>query len=348
VRYVNGANNPAAGLIPAAPGNENLRPERGTEFEGGFDAAFLKGRASIEFTTYTKRTTDALLSLASAPSSGFTASQFINFGAIRNSGTELGVRVQPVATRPLSWDVNFNYSTNNNRLTKLTRPGISTIGVSNVYAGTGATQRVREGYPVAAFWAADAKRKPDGSLDLTATNALQVDTAKYIGPMTPTREGTLATTFTFFGRLRLYALADFHLGHFLFNAKDRARSQGLLDQRLNTPGVTAIDTAYYTSGAILTPWVQRADYAKFRDLSLSFTIPERLLRRAGVSNAVLTVAGRNLGFLYKKYPGMDPEVSYVGQSSFLTGRADFLNMTRIDSYATPMTRRITTSINLSF
>jgi hypothetical protein len=94
--------------------------------------------------------------------------------------------------------------------------------------------------------------------------------------------------------------------------------------------------------------VQRADYAKLRDVSVSYTLPGRLNRVAKFENATLTLAAHNVSFLYKKYPGIDPEVSYVGQSSFLTGRADFLNFTKIDSYATPMTRRITGSLNLSF
>jgi hypothetical protein len=66
------------------------------------------------------------------------------------------------------------------------------------------------------------------------------------------------------------------------------------------------------------------------------------------TSATLTLAAHNLGFISKKYPGMDPEVSYVGQGSFLTGRSDLLNLVKIDSYATPNARRLTGSLNLSF
>jgi TonB-linked SusC/RagA family outer membrane protein len=347
-RVVNGAGAASSGLVAGAPGNANLKPERGTEFEAGFDASFLRNRVSLEFTGYGKRTTDALLSLSAPPSSGFTASQFINFGAIRNTGTETALRVQPVASRPLTLDLQFNYTTNRNTLTKLNRPGISSIGVSNVYSGTGSTQQVREGYPVAGFWAVDARRTESGALDTTAAGAVQPDVARYIGPATPTREATFSTTFTILGNLRLYALADYHAGHYLFNARDRQRSLSGVDARQNDPAIAPVERRYYATSSIIAPWVQPADYAKLRDVSVSYTLPAGLSRIGRLENATVTVAGHNLGFLYKKYPGIDPEVSYVGQGTFLVGRADFLNFTKIDSYATPMTQRVTASLNLNF
>ncbi|MFL5576649.1 MAG: SusC/RagA family TonB-linked outer membrane protein [Gemmatimonadaceae bacterium] len=335
-------------IVPGAPGNENLKAERGSEFEGGLDASFLKSRVGLEFTAYGKTTTDALLSIPSPPSSGFTDAQYINFGTIRNSGTELALRLQPVLSRPVTWDVQFSVSTNDNEVTKLKRNGVDRLLLSNVYSGTGTTQQVREGYPVAGFWARDAKRNPDGTLLLDASGNVVTDTAKYVGPSAPTKEGAISSTFTFFGSLRLYALVDFHYGAYLFNAKDRQRSLSFLDERMNS-GATKQDTLYYATSGVIRPWVQKTDYVKFRDLSLGYTLPASLTSRLSRgTTATVTLAAHNLGFISKKYPGMDPEVSYVGQGSFLTGRADLLNLVKIDSYATPNSRRITGSVNLTF
>ena len=49
------------GVVQASPGNPNLKPERGTEFEGGFDAGFFHERAGIELTYFDKQTSDLLL-----------------------------------------------------------------------------------------------------------------------------------------------------------------------------------------------------------------------------------------------------------------------------------------------
>src|SRR5690606_17485916 len=50
-----------AALVPDAIGNADLGPERSSEIEVGFDAAFFGSRVGLEVTAYSKRTTDAIL-----------------------------------------------------------------------------------------------------------------------------------------------------------------------------------------------------------------------------------------------------------------------------------------------
>lgn len=47
---------------------------------------------------------------------------------------------------------------------------------------------------------------------------------------------------------------------------------------------------------------------KLREVSASYTLPERWLRRAGVSRAVVSVAAREL-HTWTRYRGVDPEVN---------------------------------------
>jgi hypothetical protein len=86
---------------------------------------------------------------------------------------------------------------------------------------------------------------------------------------------------------------------------------------------------------------------KLRDVSLSYTLPEGFARRMRVQNATLVVAGNNLGFLSKRYPGIDPEVNFFGQGT-LNFIGNFASFIRTDSYTIPMTRRLTTAVNLTF
>lgn len=67
-------------------GNEELKPERSTEYEFGADAGFFGDRLSAEFTYYNKRSEDALISRRLPPSFGLTTTVFENLGRIRNSG----------------------------------------------------------------------------------------------------------------------------------------------------------------------------------------------------------------------------------------------------------------------
>ena len=151
--------------------------------------------------------------------------------------------------------------------------------------------------------------------------------------------------------MRLYALIDFKGGNFLFDQKDRNRDQSANRNslRFNDPAhpLSRLDSLYW-SGSATRPWIQPADFVKLRDVSISYLLPARLTRLLRTDNATLTVAGHNLGFISKKYDGIDPEVNFFGQGTFYTGTSNFIQFVRTDAYTLPMLRRITTSLNVSF
>jgi TonB-dependent starch-binding outer membrane protein SusC len=64
--------NVGAGVIPQDPGNPNLRAERGTELEFGFDAGILGERLGLEVTYFDKTSRDIILARLLAPSAGFS------------------------------------------------------------------------------------------------------------------------------------------------------------------------------------------------------------------------------------------------------------------------------------
>ncbi len=350
-RVVNGNGSVASGIVPAAPGNENLKPERGTEMELGFDASFLDNRLGAEFTYYDKRTSDALISIGNAPSLGYTGTRFINFAELRNSGFEIALNGTPVQARNFVWDATLTYATNDNELQTLSLPGLQQIIPYNPYAPSiYPTQIIREKYPIAGFWGVDVKRTADGSYDLSPTGALQFGELQYVGPALPTYEGGFSNTLTFFRDFRLYALIDFKGGNYLFNQRDRNRDQASNrnSERFNDPNhpLTTPDSSYWSGNATM-PWIQPADFIKLRDLSLSYTVPPHLARALRSQSLTLTVAGHNLGFISKKYDGIDPEVNFFGQSTFRT-YSSFAQFIRTDSYTLPMVRRITASVTASF
>lgn len=337
-----------SGLIPSAPGNPDLHAERGIETESGFDASFLGGRIGAQFTYYDKTTADALLSVANAPSLGFTNSRYVNFGRIHNAGTELGLTLRPIQRPAFAWDAQVNYATNHNALTRLAYQGITSLTVYDPYLPVTA-QRLIEGYPIAGWWGIDAQRDASGKFLLDASGHLQLTPLHYIGPSTPTREGSVSNTFTLFRNFRVYALVDFKGGYYVLNQKERGRAQNQLNDALMNRGtLSPIDSAYYRNTSITAPWIQPGDFAKWRDVSVSYTLPARLAGLFRSSGATLTVAGHNLGYVYKRYGGLDPEVNFIGQGTFLTGTTSFIQFLRVDSYTLPMLRRWTAALTLNF
>ncbi|MHB1168348.1 MAG: SusC/RagA family TonB-linked outer membrane protein [Longimicrobiales bacterium] len=86
-----------SGVTPDRPGNFDLKPERGTEYEAGFEAGFFDQRLGLDVTYFHKRTTDLILTVPVPPSSGFSSNPFRNIGEVLNKGWEVAVRGTPVS-----------------------------------------------------------------------------------------------------------------------------------------------------------------------------------------------------------------------------------------------------------
>ncbi|HEX6370646.1 MAG TPA: SusC/RagA family TonB-linked outer membrane protein [Longimicrobium sp.] len=354
---VAGPSGTVSGLRTVAFGNPDLEPERGEEVELGFEGGFLDDRVGIDFTWYNKRTDNLLQSISVAPSSGFISTQLTNLGEISNRGVELMVTAFPVRRGGTWWETRFNLGTNRNRLEKLNNEGlVSTAAAFQAYF-TG-LQVMRVGHPLASFFTPVAI--PD-SFEVRAGVTFPVlDSARYVGNPTPTREIGWGNTFTL-GRVSFFAQLDYKGGHSVFNYKeyDRCRLRGNCE-RLNDPRyfapATAADSAYAretsryagrgiarnTAGrpivSYVEPYVEDADFLKLRDLSVSFSVPERFLGSTGATGATLTLAAHNVSTIWTKYSGIDPEVNTYGNRSFV----------RVDAYAAPQNRRVSASINLNF
>ncbi|MCU0626308.1 MAG: SusC/RagA family TonB-linked outer membrane protein [Gemmatimonadaceae bacterium] len=339
-------------LRTSAFGNDALKPERSEEWESGFDATFVGGRGVMEFTYYIKRTTDLIAAQPLAPSLGFAGSRFVNLGAIRNAGVEFALGLTPVQRRNVTWDTRLNVGTNDNQLLSFGDPTkLNEVPPSQAY---GVVQEHRPGYPLGGYWVPGINRNADGSVRLTATGAVDTTTTRlYAGNPLPTHELGFSNTFTFFRYFRLFALLDYKGGFEVFNGKERNRCQPANDNcernNLVPNGWRAPLTAADSLGARellvnrtqLRPFIEPGDFLKLRDLSLTFTMPPswaaRLPGRPGQASVTLT--GRNLGILWTRYTGVDPEVN---------GYANRNNFIRVDQYSMPMVRRVLASVNLTF
>ena len=332
-------------------GNPNLEAERGNEIELGFDAGLFQERLGIDFTYYNKTTSDMLQSVSIAASTGFIGSRLSNLGEVTNKGLELSVFGTPVQLRNFSWDSRLNIATNTNELVSFGIEG-KTLDTPTGQA-YGSVQQHRPGFPLGGYWVTPPQRGPDGAPLLTSTGQPIYnagDTARrYIGPSTPTREIGFSNTFSLFRYIRLYTLLDFKGGHFIFNQKERSRCQAANDNcaanndpRARFP-VTAADTILNKelllrrAAAISPEWIQKADFLKLREVSLTVDVPSTWMRRTGASSASLVLSGRNLA-IWSDYPGVDPEVNSYGGRNFV----------RIDAYALPMVRRLSAGFNIQY
>jgi hypothetical protein len=57
--------------------------------------------------------------------------------------------------------------------------------------------------------------------------------------------------------------------------------------------------------------VANSSYARWRELTLTFDVPDRFAQKAGASRASLSLSGRNLA-LWTPYQGFEPEAMFLG------------------------------------
>ena len=99
-RRPSGTDTPA--LTANQPGNANLKPERSTELEGGFEAQLLNNRVHLDYTFWNKKTQDALININLAPSSAASQlSPLLNIGSTQGWGHEVQINAQLVDRRAL-------------------------------------------------------------------------------------------------------------------------------------------------------------------------------------------------------------------------------------------------------
>jgi hypothetical protein len=308
----------------------------------GFDASTLKRRLGIEFTYYNKKTQHALVSLPAPASTGFLGTYLANIGEISNVGLELSLNATPIQRQNLSWEANLALTTNHNKLVTF-----GTNAFNNVIFGTFAnTQEFAPGFPLGAYFATDVKRDVSGAPLLDANGKVQLDpTMKYLGPSTPTREVSLSNSLTLFKNVRLYGYADYKGGYYMWDAIKYVNDRiDLNTWDVNDPNADPIHVQVLQSGAT-KPDIVRADYIKLRELSLAYTLPQRLTSHINAKSVTFTLAGRNLKiWKLKGYPGLDPEVEFWNQTSTTsTARFD-----RTDYLGIPMQRRFSVSMNIAF
>ncbi len=344
------------GVTLAGLGNVDLKPERSTEIEAGFDVGLLNDRVGLELTYYHKKTRDAIISVTTPTTTGFPTGVFRNVGSVLNRGFEGVLNMRPVQTPAVSWDITLSGSTNNNKLLEKIVDGVPD---TNPIIFNSSNQRHAVGYPLGGYWVRPILSFNDANGNgIVEPNEVVVGpTPAFIGPSQPTKELALNTGLTLFhSRIRIGGQLDYRGGHKLWNLTNEFRCiSGLQGCQANyDKSVGLEDQAAVVARRFITPvanrtsfgFIEPAWFVKLRELSLSYNLPETVARQFHATRASITVTGRNL-HTWTDYTGADPEVNGEGQSSQSQGfnRNDFFVR---DFVTQPTVRYWTVRVNLGF
>ena len=330
------ARNDQPGVMPSNPGNPNLKPERSSEVEVGFDAELFNGRWSLEFTGYQQTTTDALLERDVAPSTGFSGQQWVNIGQVDNQGFDFSTTVVPLLRSGLSWDVTLNVSHTTNEIVDMGDIDFISRGRGNAHA---------EGYPVGGMWAHNVVSADWDPVTQRAVNILCATEngggpmpcnqagEVYLGSPGPDWNASLSTSLQIGQNLTFTALAEGFFQMRVMSIQQWARDEVFR----NSPEAAMLADNVLLAAAIQTSngygyWINRNDYIRLREVSAHYTMPSEWASMIGASRASLGILARNPGFLYVHEEVADTDPESRGSSDYYYHQRQniFPQLTRIE------------------
>lgn len=332
--------------------NPNMKWEKNYATNIGLDVT-LWNRLSITAEWYNRDTKDLLMSKAISAVPGVitstgTASMLMNVGSMRNRGVEFEIKSTNIQNNDWNWVTTLNFGHNKNTLLKLD-------GEQNEMISGIAIHRVGEVYQ--SFYAyeyagVDSETGKEmyyingenGSRETTTVSS-QANKV-IIGTPDPKLTGGL-TNFVSWKFIDLNFTLTYSLGGHAYDAATWLQSNGgTYNYYGNVPAYYKIEDtwkqpgdnaklpkfAYGSTNTQSSRWLMSTDHLRLKNLTLGFTLPSSLSKKAGINKLRAYVSGNNLLTWKSKDLYVDPETPIDG----------------ICYFETPALRTITFGIELGF
>ena len=315
-------------------GNPDLTWENNANFNLGVDISMLKNRLNITVEMYNRKTSGLIVRVPLSPTSGVTG-QNRNVGGMTNKGYEISVGGRPLKTRDFTWDLSFNLSHNENRLTELYLGNPIPDPNGNLF-------NYNVGHDIYEFYTRQwAGVDPQNGNPLWYTDATKSATTSVVGQAKlslsgvsalPKYFGSVMNTFTYKG-FSIEAQVYYNFGNYVFQSFSRFinsdgalySAYGQLTEQLESwknPGDVAATPKLVFGGnknsnATSTRYLYKGDYMRLRNLQISFALPASALKKLHLLNANIYLRGTNLitWGTDKRLP-VDPETGSVSTGNF--------------------------------
>ena len=357
---INGTNSTTtSGITLASTGNPELKWETTYQNNIGIDLQFLGGAINLSADYYIKKTKDMLTIPPALDVAGENAAIWLNTGDMKNTGWEVSLSYISPTYGDFSWNGALNISQYKNKL----------VTLNNRQKFIGGDQRLIPGEPMGVYYGyvcdgifqnemevanhATQNGAAPGRLiyrDLDGNGVIDDNDRCIIGDPNPDLSLGLNLTFNY----KAFTLDMFFAGDFGFDIQNHMKRQllsmnygNLATNRgadiLNawTPENTNTDipalslTDDNNESRFSTYYVENGSYMKMKYLKLSYSLPEKIIRKIGASGLEVFGQVENV-FTITKYKGLDPELLPAEYGA------------RIDNGAYPRPRTFTLGLNLQF
>lgn len=349
----NGAYGGQPGTRPFQIPNPDLKWESTTSTDVGLEFSIFNNRITIETDYYIRNTKDLLLNREVPGITGFSV-QTSNLGKLDNKGFEFTINTENLNFKNFRWSSSINFSANKNKIKNL-----------NGQVLGGGINKAKEGYPIGVFFGREfAGADPangdaiwykntllaDGKRDRTTTNDFNQATDVELGNPNPKFIYGFRNDFTYKG-IELDVLLQGVHGNKIYLAGGQyfsaSASNGFDNQTRDqlqawkNPGdVTMVPEAraFYANGVNASSrYLTDGSYLRLKSATLSYSLPQSILRKARVDKIRVYVRGQNL-FTSTKYKGWDPEVNSDAFATNIVQGNDF--------YSAPQVRAIVFGITV--
>jgi TonB-linked SusC/RagA family outer membrane protein len=332
-------------------GNNQLKPERTANFEIGADLKFVQNRIGISYTYFNNKTTDDILQVPIAASTGFNYVN-LNAGSIQTKGHEVTLDLVPIKSKNWEWDITVNWSKIDNKVLALAE------GVNRLYLGgfTGSEVDAVVGQPYRTIYGYDWKRDSRGNVMIGDDGYPELaDNETALGNVDPEWTAGLGSNLRW-KDLSLYLLFDIKKGGKMWDGSRGAMdyfgtSEGTLNRdetkvfegivestgKTNTMVVPLNEAWYQGNGSgfsgATAPYIEDAGWVRLRTVTLTYNL-SKLLKNTFIHQLSVYFTGTNL-WVYTQYKGIDPETSLGGSAN--DQGIDYFNMPGTKSYTLGLT-----------
>ena len=302
--------------------NSDLKWEKTTTYNAGLDWSFLKGRIDGSVEYYYRKTDDLISSVSVASGTNFGNYLVKNIGSLRNYGVEFSLNARPVVTRDFTWQINYNVTWNDNKITKLTTGGDYALTGSDIGAGLSNKVQVNMvGYPTNSFFVYQQVYDGDGN----PIEGLYVDrdgngiidgNDKYVYKK-PTADVTMGLTSKFMWKawdfsFALRASFNNYLYYDFLSNKANVSWSGIYSNSAyhNTyAGAVGLGFEGKTNYYMSDYFVRNASFLRCDNINLGYSFNNlfRGTTYGGLSGRIYATVSNP--FVITKYDGIDPERS---------------------------------------
>ncbi len=348
-------------------GNAYLKPEITKSTEFGLELHFLDGRLGVDYTYYSNRSYNQLLSPRTSQATGYIFME-TNAGDINNKGMELSITGTPVKTKDFTWDMTLNLSGNHGKVDNLLQ-GLEVLYVTDVQVGNAKAASFNKGHFMAISGSKYA-RDDNGNMILDWDSGMPTSdglTTYEIGNREPKFIGGLNNNLQY-KNWNLSFLFDFRVGGDIYNGTDYfMTTTGMSKRSLDRESITTTGVAKNPTTGKYEPktytitdkykiqqywetyysyesanYMTKTNWLRLRSVALSYSVPRSILKKTRIiKDMSATITGTNL-LLWTNYKGMDPETSAAG--SGVSGSSSV----GIDYCGVPATAGMSFGVNITF